>query len=585
MTELPRNIAGWSEPLAILREELVGELSVWLPRLATLFGPMRSQDQAGQVTVDGVSGLSRRGSYERLLASEWAIRSAAPLEFLRRAAGSEHLFVDLKRQEPAGSRRCLVLLDSGPDQLGVPRIVQLAALIVLARRAEAAGAELQWGCIQRSAHPPWDNADRIALGHLLKNRSAEPPTAEGFSAWLASLDHPRPGDELWVLGGDAAAGLAPRGATILTITDPPHPADPIGVTLRRSGSGQRRLALPMPAAAHQATLLTRPFRPEPTAPQASAAPAGTISPLRPCFTFSHSGARLLGIEASGAYVGIRLPIGERPPRVERLSIPHGFRVVAMGWHKGAYILIYNESTEELSVYARNAQETLQAHDETPYVMDLLSPAPVFLQRSQSRRRTRFLMLGEVIDYHHHTREPELHATGCLGLWMRDGRSMMVADRGAGLQLIIEAPDRTPIQQRPIPAGSTAAFAGFLRGAHYGLVVAGGASGDWVAHHNHTEDRIPVSRGTTVYGCMGIGKHNRKPALLVCSADGLTLALSRQDMLLALPTESARVVYAAASPCTPHVAWMTESGSVHIWDVAQDAAVTTLTADALSGGAA
>jgi hypothetical protein len=65
----------------------------------------------------------------------------------------------------------LVLFDTGPDQLGRPRIAQLATLVVLARRASAAGMELRWGTLHNHARHP--AAGGHALDQLLAARTFE----------------------------------------------------------------------------------------------------------------------------------------------------------------------------------------------------------------------------------------------------------------------------------------------------------------------------------------------------------------------------------------------------------------------------
>ncbi len=51
---------------------------------------------------DGYDGIGRRGSYDRLLASEWLIHDELPDEFLRRVVSGEHAFLRrLHRHEAA----------------------------------------------------------------------------------------------------------------------------------------------------------------------------------------------------------------------------------------------------------------------------------------------------------------------------------------------------------------------------------------------------------------------------------------------------------------------------------------------------
>ncbi|HSF40711.1 MAG TPA: hypothetical protein VLT87_13030, partial [Thermoanaerobaculia bacterium] len=137
--ELPRPLAPWRPWLAIFPRDLALSLGPVLQRLSFAVGPLRMERASGEGDPDGFDGLAQRGPYERLLPSEWLLADEAPEEFLRRAAGGEHTFLHLARPVPGGSHLSVALFDAGPGQLGSPRIAQLAALIVLARRAEAAG--------------------------------------------------------------------------------------------------------------------------------------------------------------------------------------------------------------------------------------------------------------------------------------------------------------------------------------------------------------------------------------------------------------------------------------------------------------
>ena len=49
---------------------------------------------------DGYAQLSRRGPFDRLLLTQWALLDVVPEELLRRAASNELLFHELARKEP-----------------------------------------------------------------------------------------------------------------------------------------------------------------------------------------------------------------------------------------------------------------------------------------------------------------------------------------------------------------------------------------------------------------------------------------------------------------------------------------------------
>ncbi len=146
MIALPGDLAPWRGMLGLFPAELAGDLGGMLPRLALAIGPMRAASPTRGGEPDGFAGIARRGSYERLLHTEWLLADEAPDEFARRASAGEHAFFQIARRSPARAASSVALFDAGPEQLGAPRIVQLAALIVLAERARRAGARFAWGC-------------------------------------------------------------------------------------------------------------------------------------------------------------------------------------------------------------------------------------------------------------------------------------------------------------------------------------------------------------------------------------------------------------------------------------------------------
>jgi hypothetical protein len=134
MIALPQSLAEWTVDLDCFSETLQTAFAPWLPQLDALIGPPHAPRPQHDGEPEGFDGLTQRGRYERLLLSEWLLADEEPLEFMRRAAMGQHLFTALARKSPTQSRCCLVLFDTGPTQLGAPRLAQLALLIVLARR-------------------------------------------------------------------------------------------------------------------------------------------------------------------------------------------------------------------------------------------------------------------------------------------------------------------------------------------------------------------------------------------------------------------------------------------------------------------
>jgi hypothetical protein len=150
--------------------------------LQPLLTPMRGRPQPGDAEPDGLDDLRRRGSYERLLPTEWLLAAELPDEFLRRAASGEHLFFASRPRAERQRRRLLALFDAGPGQLGTPRLAHLALWILLARRAALAGVGLEWGLLQEPGmvYPARGVAD---LKLLLAGRSWSAAGVREHEGW------------------------------------------------------------------------------------------------------------------------------------------------------------------------------------------------------------------------------------------------------------------------------------------------------------------------------------------------------------------------------------------------------------------
>ncbi len=74
----------WGKELAIFPPEVAACFGPWVSTLSHLFvsHTMHDKDAA---SPDGYSGVGKKGNYERLLLSEWALLEVAPEEFVRRA--------------------------------------------------------------------------------------------------------------------------------------------------------------------------------------------------------------------------------------------------------------------------------------------------------------------------------------------------------------------------------------------------------------------------------------------------------------------------------------------------------------------
>lgn len=198
---LPPALAQWSEFLQIFPEEISLSLGPIIQRVSMIIGSPQARLNEKQGEPDGFDGLNRRGTYERLLLSEWMLADELEDEFMRRAVMGEHLFLSRAHSSPVGTRASLALFDAGPSQLGSPRIAHIAALIVLAHRADSAGSSFSWGVLQQPGTPAFREVNAGNIMTLLAARSHCEVSDSQVAAWEERLATWSGLDDVWLIGG------------------------------------------------------------------------------------------------------------------------------------------------------------------------------------------------------------------------------------------------------------------------------------------------------------------------------------------------------------------------------------------------
>jgi hypothetical protein len=302
---LPPALARWA-----------GTLSVLDPALAVALGPMvRALDElvrrgddtsAGAGEPDGYGGLSRRGDPHRILTSEWALALDLPLEFLRRAAEGELLHLEPARRQERPRGRVVALVDCGPGQLGAARLVQLAALVVLHRRAAARGSELRLGILGDEPGRWRDGEPRVVLDAWLRSRRPAEPRPEDVAALTADLDR---ADEAWLLTGPELAAGRRRAIVAAESAWSATGATAVGVVV-----DGRRAELALPPAAVAVRALRGAAVPRPWGVDGP----GDVRDL----AFPSADPVLLARGRYDELVRIRVPApGARPSRLKRHAYP------------------------------------------------------------------------------------------------------------------------------------------------------------------------------------------------------------------------------------------------------------------------
>jgi hypothetical protein len=375
LTELPRALAPWAEKLALFPRDIALALAPLLPRLHGVLGASgRSPGESGE--PDGYDGIARRGTYERLLASEWLLLSEIPDEFLRRVAAGEHAFLRLARRPPSAGRHGVVLFDAGPDQLGAPRIAHLAALIVLAARLEQNKGTLLWGVLQDEISRFRLGINKASLQGLFHSRSPRPVETGDLDRWLAA-PHVGSASERWLVAAEDLRLAALRASTsaLLVAEIPELGARRVHVTVCPAGpSRQRTVVLDLPPERECVRLLRDPFglavSPRRAGPPGVDIDAGMV--------FSEDARRLYLRGRMGELITVLVPNSARmpvpPPAV--FSPPAGQTVVAAGFNRNLKRTMAVCCGQDRYFLSRLSKSSLTAveTDEHPFEDDRPMPA-------------------------------------------------------------------------------------------------------------------------------------------------------------------------------------------------------------------
>ncbi|RKH69998.1 LpqB family beta-propeller domain-containing protein, partial [Corallococcus aberystwythensis] len=341
MTALPPVLRPWAAQLSLFPEDLARQLGPHVARLSAALGTLRPRGEAEGGEPQGYDGLSRRGTFDRLLVSEWLWALEAPEELVRRAAFGELSFLKPAFRQPQGARRTVVLLDVGPDQLGLPRIAHLALLVVLARRAEAAGAAFTWGALQTDpAHATHTGLGGTSLLAWLEARSTAPASSRHLAAWGEALSLPRAREDVWLIGSSRLGRLeGAEGMSRVEVSEPMEPgAHRLTVDVRPSARVPRSVVLELPSPDDCLRLLRNPFASNrsPVGLQSRGSDRRIVK-----FAFAGDGRRVLLFSANGAVEAMAVPHSPRAsvPRPRRVQVPPGQTVIAAGWRSSGGLLV------------------------------------------------------------------------------------------------------------------------------------------------------------------------------------------------------------------------------------------------------
>lgn len=579
--QLPESLQPWRHWLEWFAPEQLPVFADLLGRLNPLLGPLRGLHQGGVPEPDGLGDLHRRGPYERLLSSEWLLADEVPDEFLRRAVGGEHMFLAPQYRAQAANRLIVVLFDAGPLQLGAARLVHLALLILLARRAEEAGAQLRWGILQGTSvlHELDSSAQ---LKRLLEARTYEVVSDTHWLAWRDALAEHRVG-ECWVVG----QRLPPTDSKTCTHR----------VQIARNLDGRslsfalqsRRVSLPMPDEQQSVRLLKGQFEnaahtPAPTASGRVARVALTLPPV---------------ISGSGNYVALRL-LDEHGMAV--IKLPHKNQKKALEvrrrlWGKHQHVFAAAFNYRSLGAVLGDGQiltfwnipglvsSNKPAREELhlPPGTATLLPA-VWLRGQQAERLYVLDTNGQLAHWQrpgHGPRGAFFSVTNnVIGLAQLDALSLVYARSEAG-QLVAYPATASGVRSSGYAVGAAAGVSQvlFASTAHWKYTFGGCAL---LTHHDGrqswrlvTHDSFPAKRAQIdlAPGWSAIGLHHHVAAqecyaLVLLGPNQHTVGLYSEGLQQTLFTTSAPIARASFCPMSGLVAVLTTARELLVFNVTE-----------------
>jgi hypothetical protein len=591
----PRALAPWAEYLNIFPRELSLALGTMVQRIALAVGSMRSRSLNRAGDIDGFDGIARRGSYEKLVASEWLLADEMPDEFARRAVMGEHLFLELARREPSAARVSLAIFDAGPNQLGGPRIAHLAALIALARRAEAAGARFGWGIIQQANKPIFPGVSTTEVMHLLEARDSREAGEDDISAWRAKVADWQELDDLWLVGGSRLAKFeSHRGLSRVSVEDIFEPgSNRLQLTVQGIGQAPKSIELDLPEGRACSRLLRDPFEEAVAAPQFvknSLAPASNL-------VFASNGAYLFARSANGGMISFQVPNSPRAsigkPRLYR---PRDGKTIAAVGRMGKALAVITAQDELVTfqyINKRSAMIDEGKYKSTYEKIDFVPPdagsllQPCYRLLLEPYKKSEVLALDARGSLFHlrQSKSSEKPEPGVVGsAWLVASQVLAVApvysrivyvgcDNAKSKWRVVSISDDTFHLDLPFEETPTKAFFGYgamLTHQTFGFPAIEKDNYTWIIISANGESYHPRPEGTRVVGVSFItppdGRRKIEPALLLLEADRRTLTLRGITQSQSFHTAPAPIEHITTSTTAPYVAYSTVDGEVVVYSM-------------------
>ena len=585
---LPPSLAPWARYLNIFPDEVSLALIPIIQRVSMVIGSPQPRLNEKQGEPDGFDGLNRRGTYERLLLSEWMLADELEDEFMRRAVMGEHLFLNRAHSSPVGTRASLALFDAGPSQIGSPRIAHIAALIVLANRADSARSNFSWGVLQQPESPAFRDVNAGNIMTLLKARSYREVSDTQVAAWEEQLANWSGLDDVWLIGGKRLSRIQTEKRTSrLYIEDTLEPGKREVRLSCNSASGlSTEVTLELPQNNISTRILRDPFAA--AVPEIQKTPASTYAGSS--LLFDMTGTKLFTRTAKWGVTAFNVPNSPRAGAGKPRSYhTHKWRPVhAVGKVGKAIALISAEDHVVHIEYCKQAPIKLPPGNYTGYNNNVFfTPSPVNgpLMPCFSlpwEGEIAAMGAGSLFRFSRLEDEPNL-----LGSWPLSGTVRLMATDVLAVniwnsRLVYvgrEWPDNrfrivsigngitrsTPAEERALRAffGPPSPLA-----AHpeFGLLALEQADFNWVVISNKGTKIVIKPGGAKVFGVLVDERTFTEPGLLALEDDLQTVTLTGYNWQKEIFRAHARVEHIALCQRVPYIAYSTVDGEIVIYSV-------------------
>jgi hypothetical protein len=548
-----------------------------IARLASLAGRL-TLDRAREGVPNGYEGITRKGPYDRLLTAEWLLQEELPDEFLRRAVSGEQLFLQQAYHETSAPKLTVALFDAGPEQLGAPRIAQLALLIVLAQRSLRQGADFQWGIFQDESLHLMEGVTRGSVRALLEARRAAAVTHGHIRRWMDLLSAAR-ASEISFIGAEGLAAHAQSGEVkTLIISDVLEPAGPqrIRVTALAPKAGRAKEAvLEIPPGRPGVQLLRDPFGTASGTWQAAAHPID----LRSNIIFSPDARKLYVRGTNGTLLTFWIPNSPKDPKGKSrppsaFAPPEGHTIIAAGQTAGKKrTLVISQRGNELTLLeltkrgtaASRMQRYTAAED-----ADALPQAAEYPLRPIGVLGARLCFIhadGSLVELADN--KFEIAREGAIVSRSTKDAFAYIRLRGKGPNMVAARLDKAgKIDINKVEVDLSGAVEDtcyyFASSGLANLASYSQSASSYSIVDSPRPVRGSVPQGHTVIGVAVCGSPKPEPAVIAIDESRTRIDAHSPGRHETLLTASAPIVFAAASDAAPVIAYFTETGALGVY---------------------